>query len=153
MAINEDKTELTDNLIKFLRSYYKNQKIKFKEPPTRFGQGQTTKIYKFQLSDIPELPSPLVLRLFKETTQGSSEISAYREGTIQNILNRNDYPAPKAHIIYKDNKPLGGPFIIMDYINGKPMLEVTPAEEIPELLANAHCKLHQINPSFLIAKR
>lgn len=139
------------NLLKHLKSYYDNQKIEFLEPPTRFGQGQTTtQMYRFKLSGIPMLSARLVLRLFSETVQEFGESTAYREGTIQNILCENNYPAPRAHIICETNEPLGGPFIIMDFMNGKPMLETTPIGEIPELLANAHYQLHKINPSTLI---
>ena len=137
-------------LLNYLRTHYKNPKLEYKNPPTRFGQGITTYIYKLQLENAPpELSQPLVLRLFPADFL---EKLAFKEGTIQNILHEENYPVAKAHIICEEEKWLGGDFILMDFLNGEIMIESFPQEEIPVKLAETHIDLHKINPNKIIEK-
>ncbi len=137
-------------LLKYLKAYYKNPKLEYKNPPTRFGRGIATYIYKFQLKNIqPKLSQPLVLRLFPADFL---EKLAFKEGTIQNVLHEENYPVAKVHIICEEEKWLGGEFIIMDFLNGETMGESLPIEVILGKLAETHVNLHKINPATVIEK-
>lgn len=137
-------------LLKYLKTYYKNPKLEYKNPPTRFGQGIATYIYKFQLKNVqPKYSQPLVLRLFPADFL---EKLALKEGTIQNALHEENYPVAKVHIICEEVKWLGGEFIIMDFLNGEPMGESLPKEVILGKLAETHVSLHKINPAAVIER-
>ena len=137
-------------LLKYLKEHYKKPKLEYKNPPTRFGHGIATYIFKFQLENIqPKLSQPLVLRLFPADFL---EKLAFKEGTIQNSLHEENYPVAKAHIICEEEKWLGGEFIIMDFLNGEPMGESLPKEVILGKLAETHVNLHKINPATVIEK-
>ena len=77
---------------------------------------------------------------------------AFREGTIQNILHDEGYPTAKAYITCEDRDILGGEFMVMDFMRGKTMYEATTIDLIPTKLAEAHARLHGINPSRFIEK-
>jgi aminoglycoside phosphotransferase (APT) family kinase protein len=66
------------------------------------------------------------------------------------MLHKNNYPAPRVHIICEDLKQLGGEFIIMDFMRGKMMYEAVPLNETPDMMAEAHVRLHKIDPSTII---
>ena len=137
----------SSRLLEYLRTELKNPDLKYRTAPTLINQGFETFSYKFQLKNAPhELGKPLILRLFPETV----EKTAYKEGTIQNLLYENDFPVARAHIICEDKSPLGGEFIIMEFLHGKTLYDSLPFEETPDHLADIHVKLHQITPSKII---
>ena len=141
---------ISHKLLKYLKTYYKNPKLEYKNPPTRFGHGITTYIYKFQLKNVqPKLSQPLVLRLFPADFL---EKLAFKEGTIQNVLHEENYPVAKVHIICEEEKWVGGEFIIMDFLNGETMGESLPREVILGKLAETHVNLHKIDPAKVIEK-
>jgi len=147
----DEVLKLGDKFRNYLRFKYNSENIDYLIPLTKFGLGQSTSIYRFQLSNAPEeISQPLVLRLFRDTAQGYSTGLAYKEGTIQNILLQNNYPTARAHIICEDMNLIGEEFIVMDFMRGKPMLEAVAINKIPDMLAAAHVKLHKINPSSFI---
>ena len=148
---NDEDTSLDNKLGNYLKTKYNKPDIDFSEPLIRFRYGQTTFTYRFQLVNAPpELSKPLVLRLFRDTKQGSSTGYATKEGTLQNILYKNNYPSPRAHIMCEDMKQLGGEFMVMDFMRGESMWESVPINKIPELLAEAQVKLHKIDPASII---
>ena len=134
-------------LLDYLREKLQGPDLTYVTPPTRFSQGQETYTYRFELKETPSnIPKHLVLRLFREMNRGF----ALKEGAIQNILLDNHYPAAKVHFICDEQKQLGGEFIIMDLIQGKPMLEAVPPENLPKMLAETHTALHSIKPDSLV---
>jgi aminoglycoside phosphotransferase (APT) family kinase protein len=143
--MNQEK--ISSRLLEYLRTELKNPNLNYRTAPKLIGQGFETFSYKFQLENTPnELGKPLKLRLFPETIENT----AYKEGTIQNLLLENDYPVARAHIICENKKHLGGEFIISDFLSGKTLAETLPFKETPDALADIHVKLHQINPSKII---
>ena len=134
-------------LIDYLRKKMQDSELTYATPPMRFGQGQENYTFRFELKEAPpNIPKNLVLRLFREINRGF----ALKEGTMQNILVDNHYPAAKVHFICTELEPLGGEFIVMDLIRGKPMFEAVPPEKLPKMLAETHVALHAIAPDPLV---
>ena len=134
-------------LLDYLREKLQDPELTYATPPTRFSQGQETYTYRFELKETPpNIPKHLVLRLYREMNRGY----ALKEGAIQNILADNHFPAAKVHFICDEQKQLGGEFIVMDLIQGKPMFEAVPPEKLPKMLAETHVALHAIEPDPLV---
>ena len=139
--------KISSRLLEYLRTELKNPDLNYRTAPTQIGQGFETFSYKFQLENArDELGKSLKLRLFPETI----EKTAYKEGTIQNLLLENDFPVARAHIICENKKQLGGEFTISDFLPGKTLAEALPFEEEPEALADIHVLLHQIDSSKIV---
>jgi aminoglycoside phosphotransferase (APT) family kinase protein len=103
--------------------------------------GNEAYLYRFQVSGIPDMDKPQVLRLFPLFY---GEEKAKWEGIIQNLLNQQGILAPRVHLTSSDTTILGGPFLVMDYIEGD---TVNPGEDpsILNLAARTQAMLHQID--------
>jgi len=76
-------------------------------------------ILKFSLRDAPDpFSGPLVLRLFTPTVDGQR---AAREAAVQNALAELGYPAPRVFVAEGRIEPLGGSFLIMERMPGRPL--------------------------------
>ena len=143
--MNQDK--ISSRLLEYLRTELKNPDLNYRTAPKLIWQGFETFSYKFQLENAPkELGKTLKLRLFPVTIENT----AYKEGTIQNLLLETDFPIARAHIICENKKHLGGEFIISDFLPGKTLAEALPFEEVPEALADIHVVLHRIDSSKIV---
>jgi len=145
--LQQDKIPIL--LLNYLREKLQNPVLNYATPPTRFGQGQENYTYRFELKEAPpNIPKHLVLRLYREMNRGF----ALKERTMQNILVENNFPAAKVHFACIELEPLGGEFIVMDFIHGKTMFEVVPPKNLPKMLAETHVALHKIDPTSLIER-
>lgn len=139
--------EIQDLLLNYLREKLQNPELTYETPPTRFSQGQETYTYRFELKATPQnIPKHLVLRLHREMNRGL----AIKEGLVQNFLVDNHFPAAKVHFICDEQKQLGGEFLLMDLIQGKPMPEVVPPKNLSLMLAETHAALHSIKADPLV---
>ena len=145
MADNSIKpTQLGEQLITYLKRELKNPKIKYRLPPTRLHGGYETVIYRFQLQNVAErFTQPLVLRLYPPIYGPEN---ARWESTVQEILAKQGLPVPRTYTICLDDKILGGPFFIMDFLPGKPLMMEDP-DIVPNLLGHTHAALHEMNPT------
>jgi len=81
--------------------------------------GYDATILRFGLRGAPDaLSGPLVLRLFQPTVDTQR---ASRETAVQNALAELGYPAPRVFITEARSEPLGGPFLIMERLPGRPL--------------------------------
>jgi aminoglycoside phosphotransferase (APT) family kinase protein len=81
--------------------------------------GHDATILRFSLQDAPEpLSGPLVLRLFQANVDAHR---APREAAVQNALAALGYPAPRVFVTEARPEALGGPFIIMELVPGRPL--------------------------------
>ncbi|MHA2038712.1 MAG: phosphotransferase family protein [Promethearchaeota archaeon] len=138
--------EITGKLIAYLREELHDPTIDYSSPLTHLKGGFETFMYSFKLKNVKkELNQPLVLRLYPEHYGPDN---AVWEGTIQNTLAGEGYPVPKAQLICTDKSILGGSFIIMEFLSGRPMMSAS--NNVPEMLGRTHAKLHKIDPKSLI---
>jgi aminoglycoside phosphotransferase (APT) family kinase protein len=147
--MNKDINQISDKFIAYLRSELKEPTIGYESPLTRLEGGHETAIFGFSLKGaLEELSKPLALRLYPAYYGPGN---AVWESTIQNVLAGEGYPVPQVYFTCKDMTILGGAFIVMDFLPGKPMI-TAPVETIPELLGVTHAALHGIDPDPLIAE-
>jgi len=145
--MNQEIDSISEKLITYLRDQLNNPLIDYESHLTKLQGGFETQIYRFQLSHTQkEFSKPLVLRLYPEF-YGTG--NAIWESGIQNILAAEGFPVAKVHLVCTDMSILGGAFLIMDFLHGKPMVTLT-MEIVPHLLGKTHAALHKIDPKPLI---
>jgi len=106
-------------LLDYLRSAISRPALAYAEAPTRMSGGYDATILRFSLQDAPEaLSGPLVLRLFQANVDAQR---APREAAVQNALAELGYPAPRVFVTEARVEALGGPFIIMERLPGRPL--------------------------------
>jgi aminoglycoside phosphotransferase (APT) family kinase protein len=144
---NQIKTDqIAVQLIAYLRAELDDSTIAYDYPLTQLQGGIETATYQFQLKGAKELDGRLVLRLYPEYRNPKD---AAWESSVQNALADAGYPVPRAYLVCTDKTILGGVFFIMEFRDGKPMLQAHE-ENWPELLGKVHATLHKIDPNPLI---
>ncbi len=107
------------SLLDYLRSVTSCPVLAYAEAPTRMSGGYDATIFRFSLHDAPDpFSGPLVLRLFQATLDAQR---APREAAVQNALAELGYPAPRVFVAEPRIKPLGGPFLVMERVPGRPL--------------------------------
>ncbi len=141
--------ELPAKLIQHLRRHEDNANLAYSSPLSPLLGGYDAEIYRFELSGVQSsLSGDLVLRLFPSN---QSADKAVYEAAVQNSLVKEGYPAAVVHVVCADKSVLGGAFIVMDRLPGKPLLEA-PTNLQSTLLGETHANLHAIDPAGLIDK-
>lgn len=123
--------------------------VRFAEPPAPLGRGFDTFIYGFRLEGTgldPVWARPLVLRLYPGVDRAAN---AVREAAIQRFVASRGYPALDPRAIEGADNVAGLPFMIMERVAGKTMLERITANPfaVPRLLAamaDLHVELHRM---------
>jgi aminoglycoside phosphotransferase (APT) family kinase protein len=111
--------DLVRSLLDYLRAATACPALAYAEAPTRMSGGYDATILRFSLHGAPEpLSGPLVLRLFQATVDAQR---APREAAVQNSLAGLGYPAPRVFVTEARVEALGGPFIIMERVPGRPL--------------------------------
>jgi aminoglycoside phosphotransferase (APT) family kinase protein len=139
--------QLSDGLLRYLRTELDNPAIGYDSPLTQLQGGYETSTYRFKLRGVgQEWAAPLVLRLYPPRLPASN--TAW-ERTIQNALADEGYPVARVYHTCADTSILGGAFLIMAFLEGELMLNA-PFETIPGLLGENHAALHEIDPAPLL---
>lgn len=107
------------SLLNYLRSLTGCPALDYAETPERMSGGYDATILSFSLHGAPDqLAGPLVLRLFQPTVDAQR---APREAAVQNALAGLGYPAPRVFVIEARTEALGGSFIVMERVPGRPV--------------------------------
>ena len=107
------------SLLEYIRSTTARRGLAYAETPTRMSGGFDATILGFSLRGAPEpFSGPLVLRLFQADADGRR---APREAAIQNALAELGYPAPRVLVAEERTEALGGAFLIMERMPGRPL--------------------------------
>lgn len=97
--------------------------LHYTEPLLTVPGGWETSTYRFQLGDTGPLPDlyqrPLVLRAYS-SRHGLSRLR--REFEVQSHLWKRGYPVPRPILMEEGSWPLGGPFMLMEWIPGETLL-------------------------------
>jgi aminoglycoside phosphotransferase (APT) family kinase protein len=111
--------DIVRSLLEYLRSVTARPGLDYAEAPTRMIGGYDATILSFSLQDAPApFSGPLVLRLFQPAVDKQR---AVREAAVQNALADLGYPAPPVFAAEARIEPLGGPFLIMQRMAGRPL--------------------------------
>jgi aminoglycoside phosphotransferase (APT) family kinase protein len=139
--------DLGRRLLAYLRGRLDEPRLEFSEPPASLSGGFDTRIFAFRLRSAPPAYScPLILRLLAPHLDPAR---ALREGVIQNTLAEVGYPAPRAVLATADPGPLGGAFLIMERLPGKPLIEAR-LSEIGRVLVEMQVRLHALDADVLL---
>jgi aminoglycoside phosphotransferase (APT) family kinase protein len=119
--------------------------VDYLKPLTRLTGGYETFICRFQLSGVDDrLSKPLIIRVYAEN---SDYYQPLKESMVQNAMADQGYPVPAVYSTCTDKTILGGAFIVMDYFEGKTLLDSNmPFDRVFDVLGNLHAKLHNIDP-------
>jgi aminoglycoside phosphotransferase (APT) family kinase protein len=154
------EADVARGLLTHLRTVLQQPELAYAEPPTRVTGGFDTMIYGFRLRGATEeWSAPLILRAFR---QDNDPVRARWEGAVQTAVVQLGYPAPRVLLTSTDKETIGAPFIIMERLPGKMMLEdvFNPSRlllllpyiltEVPTILVETQTKLHALDPEPLL---
>jgi aminoglycoside phosphotransferase (APT) family kinase protein len=111
--------DLVLSLLDYLRSHTACPALAYAEAPERMSGGYDATILRFSLRGAPDqLSGPLVLRLFQATVDANR---APREAAVQNALAELGFPAPRVVVTEARAEALGGSFLIMERMPGRPL--------------------------------
>src|SRR4030095_11862538 len=109
-------------LVEFLRELLGAPALDLAAPPTPLSGGFDTSIYAIRLRDAPALfAGPLVLRIM--APYGAPGPRVLRERAIQNAVASQGYPAPQVLAATTDPVPLGAPFLLMERLPGRVLVD------------------------------
>jgi len=147
-GVNPDENRHRDEaFLDYLRNQLGTDALGFAVRPTRLTGGYDTTIRAFELGGArePAWRQPLVARVFKP---GERE-RPRREGAIHSAISEQGFPCPPALLTEESDEPLGGPFIIMPRLPGRPLLDFalspTGWYRVPRLLARTQLALHALD--------
>jgi aminoglycoside phosphotransferase (APT) family kinase protein len=111
--------DIVSALLAYLRASTGCPELAYAEAPARMTGGFDAIIMRFALSGGPaSLQAPLVLRLMR--TRADPERVA-QEAAVQNALADLGFPAPRVLVTETRSEALGGPFLIMQRVPGRPL--------------------------------
>jgi aminoglycoside phosphotransferase (APT) family kinase protein len=125
-------------------------RLGFAEPPDEIPHGWETYVYRFCLHAPGSLPPafarPLILRIYA-SPQGLPR--ARREFAVQRHLHRRGQPVPEPLLIEEDCGLFGGPFLLMEHVPGRTLLDGlrrdwTRVLAVAGQLAEQHLRLHRL---------
>jgi aminoglycoside phosphotransferase (APT) family kinase protein len=112
-----DDERLASELLRYLSAKRAKPGLGYAAVPSRISGGFDTAIFGFSLDDA-ELAEPLILRL----GHASSFPPRFAlEAVTQNALADAGYPVPHVLLLETDPALLGGPFLVMRRVRGKPL--------------------------------
>jgi aminoglycoside phosphotransferase (APT) family kinase protein len=155
--------ELADKLLAYLRTQMKARALAYGSRPERFSAGVENRVYGFRLAGAPpDIDAPLVLRLYANGTEPSR---ARLEAAVHRAASVQGFPAPRPVHVCEDATVLGAPFILMERLPGRIMLEpiaqvgagmLAPIRNwrgllvrMPAVIAELMASLHQLDPTVL----
>jgi aminoglycoside phosphotransferase (APT) family kinase protein len=135
--------DLDTRLREHLRQELRRPALDFAERPVAVTGGFDTQIYAFRLTAAPpEYSGPLILRLLHAHHDPAR---ALRERATQNALAEFGYPAPRVLLASADLTVLGGAFLIMPRLDGRPLPKVSIGA-MARVLAELQARLHDLDP-------
>ena len=139
-------SQVSDNLLFFLREEIDDTKINYEMPPSQLQGGYNTSVFQFKLKNVhPSLSGPLVLRIFRKSHPPKQAIM---ESVIHNSLVDQGFPVPYVYYACIDDKYIGSQFLIMDFFTGT-LLPTVFNEDTAIVLGKTHAMLHNADSSQL----
>jgi aminoglycoside phosphotransferase (APT) family kinase protein len=145
-------SSVATTLLAYLRDRLGTGDLSFAEEPSPITDGWETYIDRFRLQSHGELPAdyraPLIVRRYESST-GLPRLR--HEFAVQNHLGALGYPVAKPLLCEEDDAILGGPFMIMQEVPGKTLLDFMfhhPWRILdgPGWMAALHAWLHRLPP-------
>src|SRR6266849_8006218 len=133
--------DLAANLRDCLRARLDDRDLELQEPLTPISGGFDTRIFGFRLrGTAPAFAGPLILRLLGPQHDSSRVL---RERVTQNTLAGLGYPASRVLLASPDPASLGGAWLIMERLAGKPLLQARHLN-LSRVLVDTQLRLHAL---------
>jgi aminoglycoside phosphotransferase (APT) family kinase protein len=141
---------VADELLSYLRDRKGLSGLEYLQAPETIDDSWETYIYRLQFLSQKEAPTdfhkPLVLRIY-DPLEGLARLR--RDFTLQRRLAELHYPAARPVLAEEDPRFLGGPFLLMEWIEGDMLLhrlmhDYTSLLWAPQQMAEVHARLHQL---------
>ncbi len=114
-----DAQETDARLLRYLAQSFDRPDLAYAVAPSRIKGGFDAAIFGFTLDHAPqELAGPLILRLAQPS---ADPLRLKLEAVVQNALAAMAYPAPRVAVVETGAAALGGPFVIMERLAGRPL--------------------------------
>ena len=140
-------TEPAQPLLEHLRAELREPGLGYAEPLTPMTGGYDTRIFAFRLSGAPEPFSiPLILRVLGSQHPPARVLS---ERTAQDTVAGLGYPAPRVLLASPDATILGGAFLIMERLAGRPLLDARRLG-VASVLVEMQLRLHALDAEVLL---
>ncbi len=108
-----------DQLLAVLRRELRDPALEIAEPPKPVGRGVQAEVWALRLAATrSEHCVPLVLRVFRG---GDQDEQARYETAFQNALAEQGFPAPRVIAAGVERDGLGGAFMLMEWLPGRPL--------------------------------
>lgn len=145
------RTDVEVPLLGCLRETLGAPSLGYADPPVQITGGFDTTIFAFQLADAPpQRAGPLIVRIFREDAEPAQ---ALFESAVQNAVAALGFPVPRVLITHPDREPLGAPFVIMERVRGRPMLDAIfglGMPRMPTVLGRMHARLHALDAAAFV---
>ena len=142
-AAEKLEPDLANALLARLRDFSGDGRVSYADEPTRLSGGYSADLYRLRLESAPgELSGDLVLRLMRGAEDAAREINAQRE------VAKLGFPAPAVRFSADSSAGLGRPFMLMDRVEGRTLLDASPIElrRLPSVLGATMRRLHALKP-------
>jgi aminoglycoside phosphotransferase (APT) family kinase protein len=141
---------VADELLAYLRDHKGLGGLEYFQAPQDITDSWETYIYRLQFLSQKKTPAdfqkPLVLRIY-DPREGPARMR--HEFTVQRRLADLAYPVARPLLAEEDPRFLGGPFLLMEWIEGDMLLhrlmhDYTSLLWAPQQMAEVHARLHQL---------
>jgi aminoglycoside phosphotransferase (APT) family kinase protein len=134
-------------LLEHLRAELHTPGLDYAEPLTPITGGYDTRIFTFRLTGASEPFSiPLILRVLSNQYAPERALS---ERATQNAVAGLGYPAPRVLLASSDPTILGGAFLVMERLAGRPLLNARRLG-IASVLVELQLRLHALDAEVLL---
>jgi aminoglycoside phosphotransferase (APT) family kinase protein len=153
MTIPAGSDDPSDALLEHLRTVLECPALRYAQAPRPLSGGFDTRIFAFRLAGAPvEYAGRLIVRIFRDA-RGPARAAA--EEAHQNVIAGAGYPVPRVLHACLDATVAGGAFTVMALVPGTTLLDAalrpsTMMLRLPGLLAEAHARLHAIDPGPIV---
>jgi aminoglycoside phosphotransferase (APT) family kinase protein len=140
-------TEPAQPLLEHLRAELHEPGLGYAEPPVSLTGGFDTRIFTFRLSGAPEPFSiPLILRILGRQHPPARALT---ERATQNAVAELGYPAPRVLLASPDPAIVGGAFLVMERLAGRPLLAARRLG-VASVLVETQLRLHALDAEVLL---
>ena len=139
--------EQAQALLEHLRAELHEPGLGYAQPPMPLTGGYDTRIFAFRLSGAPTpFAIPLILRVLGSRYPPARALS---ERATQNAVVGLGYPAPRVLLASPDPTILGGAFLVMERLEGRPLLDVRRLG-VDSVLVEMQLRLHALDAEVLL---
>ena len=135
------------SLLEHLRAELHSPGLDYAEPLSPIAGGYDTRIFSFRLIGASEpFAIPLILRILSNQYPSARALT---ERATQNAVAGLGYPAPRVLLASSDPTILGGAFLVMERLAGRPLLNVKWLG-VASVLVELQLRLHALDAEVLL---